>query len=68
MLVTGGDSGNAYKDYASISHPGRNCGYGIYSSPHFEIPLRGGYSVPANGSNYHLILQCRAKPDKICIP
>ncbi len=58
---------NAYEDDLTISHPGEKCGKGVYTSPHFSVPLRD-YSDPAQNTKLHLVLQCRAKPDKIRIP
>lgn len=62
MLREGGGQAFAYD---TCLRTGEVIGNGIYNSPYFLIALLGYTSHSVGGC--HLVLQCRARPDKIKI-
>ena len=65
MLRGGG--GQAYQSHQSLNKPAEKVGWGIYCSPHIQIPITGyvGGGIRIGTKQYYLVFQCRVNPKKI---
>ena len=63
MLIPG--SAQLYENSTAVNNPSEKVGWGIYCSPHFQECFNYTRAVTVENKDYHLVLQCRVKPEKI---